>query len=216
MLASTLGPKGGAQCVSSARWDLRGGRPEPNQAKGCPYRDRWPLLCHGIYITSVERSRSPLEVPPILRRSLGRFAVAPAAGFDVNPVTWHLLSGRGIAVRGPSPRALQIQTDDRELRAWSLAYLNTYWRRWAAPTRQSRFVVAKLPSRRYAAWGIFGVPRLHYTLATGEIASKEEAGHYALRTFEPRWRPLIEDALAFWHGDRPVLPYPGLSAAPPA
>jgi hypothetical protein len=113
----------------------------------------------------------------------GRFAVAPAAGFDVNPV---LLAAHGIAVRGPSPRALQIQTDDRELRAWSLADLNTYWRRWAAPTRQSRFVVAKLPSRRYAAWGIFGAPRLHYTLATGEIASKEEAGHYGEQELKSR------------------------------
>ena len=30
--ASTLVPKGGAQCVSSARWDLRGGR----RATGVP------------------------------------------------------------------------------------------------------------------------------------------------------------------------------------
>ena len=33
---STLAPKAGAQCVSSARWDLRGGPP----SKGGPYRDR--------------------------------------------------------------------------------------------------------------------------------------------------------------------------------
>ena len=44
---STLGPKSDltsepearAQCVSSARWDPRGGRPEP-LGKGRPYRNR--------------------------------------------------------------------------------------------------------------------------------------------------------------------------------
>jgi hypothetical protein len=47
---------------------------------------------------------------------------------------------------------------------------------------------------------VLGVPRLHYTIATGAIATKEAAGHYALEVFEPRWHPLIEDALAFWRG----------------
>ena len=32
----TLVPKGGAQCVSSARWDLRGGRPEPTRRRAVP------------------------------------------------------------------------------------------------------------------------------------------------------------------------------------
>jgi hypothetical protein len=42
---STFGPEAGAQCVSSARWDLCGGRPEtslvewPHQVKGRPYRE---------------------------------------------------------------------------------------------------------------------------------------------------------------------------------
>jgi hypothetical protein len=33
-------PEAGAQCGSSARWDLSGGRPEPLRVKGRPYRDR--------------------------------------------------------------------------------------------------------------------------------------------------------------------------------
>ncbi len=32
----TLGPKGGAQCTSSARWDLRGGRPESTRRRAVP------------------------------------------------------------------------------------------------------------------------------------------------------------------------------------
>ena len=45
------------------------------------------------------------------------------------------------------------------------------------------------------AWGVLGVSRLHYTLATGEITSKEGAGIYALRTFHRRWRRIVEECL---------------------
>ena len=54
---------------------------------------------------------------------------------------------------------------------------------------------------------MLGAPRLHYTLATGTIASKEAAGHYALTVFEPRWHPLIEDALAYYGGAPTPPPY---------
>ncbi len=34
--ASTFAPEAGAQCVSSARWDLGGGRPEPSRGRAVP------------------------------------------------------------------------------------------------------------------------------------------------------------------------------------
>jgi hypothetical protein len=40
------------------------------------------------------------------------------------------------------------------------------------------------------------VSRLHRTIATGEIVSKEDAGEHALAAFAPRWHPLIRTALA--------------------
>jgi hypothetical protein len=54
---------------------------------------------------------------------------------------------------------------------------------------------------------VLGAPRLHYTLATGEIASKEGAAQHALAVFEPRWHPLIEDAVAFWRDEKADGPY---------
>ena len=65
--ASTPSPKAGAQCVSSARWDLCGGRPEPARAKGRPYRDR-PTSCSarsgsGPGAQRTMRSRSSLTRP---------------------------------------------------------------------------------------------------------------------------------------------------------
>jgi predicted nucleotidyltransferase len=162
-------------------------------------RRRWPLVCNGSYLKLGDLSRSPLEVTAVAGHVAGRFASAPAEGFDVNPVTWHTLARHGIAVRGPEPDRLEIRNEPSELRAWTRANLAGYWRDWVRRTRQPRPSARALP-RRYAAWGVLGVSRLHYTLATGEIVSKEAAGEYALEAFGPEWRAVVQDALAFWRG----------------
>jgi Domain of unknown function (DUF4111) len=178
-------------------------------------RRRWPLVCNGSYLTPQDLSRSPLEVTPQAGHVSGRFGVAQR-GFDVNPVTWHTLARRGIAVRGPEPESLHIRTDAAELRTWTVENLNGYWRRWANRARRPgpamlralpRTGAATPHTRRFTAWGVLGSARLHYTLLTGEIASKEDAGYYALEAFAPSWRPLIEEALGFWRGARASPPY---------
>jgi hypothetical protein len=45
---------------------------------------------------------------------------------------------------------------------------------------------------------VLGPPRLHHTIATGDVISKEAAGGYALDMFDRRWHPLVRDALAYW------------------
>ena len=41
--------------------------------------------------------------------------------------------------------------------------------------------------------GVLGAPRLHCTIATGTIITKEGAGQYALNTFDREWHHLIYD-----------------------
>jgi hypothetical protein len=168
-------------------------------ARDVGLRRRWPLVCNGSYLAPDALRRSPLEVTPLAGQVAGRFG-AGERGFDVNPVTWHVLARHGIALRGPEPKRLNIRTDPEELRAWMLENLNSYWRRWALRASRPGPATLRAVPRRFTAWGVLGAPRLHYTLATGEIASKEAAGRYALEVFAPEWRPLIEEALAFWHG----------------
>lgn len=167
-------------------------------------RRRWPLVCNGSYLASGALARSPFEVTPLAGHVAGRFGVGERERFDVNPVTWHTLARHGIAVRGPEPDRLEIRTDPAELRAWTLGNLDGYWRRWAERARRPGPGTLRARPRRFAAWGVLGVSRLHYTLATGEIASKEAAGEYGLEAFDARWRPAIEDALAFWRGEPPA------------
>jgi len=170
-------------------------------------RWHWPLVCNGIYLVGSDLRRSPLQVTPVAGHVAGRFRVAERSGLDVNPVTWQTLARHSISIRGPTPAELQVRLDDAELRAWTHDNLNRYWRRWSERSRRSALTTAGALPRRTAARGVLGAPRLHYTLATGAIATKEAAGHYALEVFEPSWHPLIADALGYWRGARARGPY---------
>jgi hypothetical protein len=52
-----------------------------------------------------------------------------------------------------------------------------------------------------------GRPRLRHTIATGAIISKQAAARYALETFDPRWHPVIKEALAFRRDEPTTEPY---------
>ena len=163
-------------------------------------RRRWPLVCNGSYLERGALSRSPLEATALAGHVAGRFAAGAAGGFDVNPVTWHTLARHGIAVRGPEAARLEVHTDPIELRDWTRANLDGYWRDWVRRARGLGSGGVPATARRFAASGVLGVSRLHYTLVTGEITGKEAAGEYALQTFGPQWRPVVEDALGYWRG----------------
>jgi hypothetical protein len=166
---------------------------------------RWPLTCNGVFVRRADLSRSPLAVVPIASHSGWQFAAG--RGFDVNPVTWRVLAERGIAVRGPAPDRLGIHDDEAELRRWCLWNLDGYWRRWANSVLRVRREAARASFLHGTVWGVLGAPRLHRTVLDGAIISKEEAGEYALATFGDRWRPMIDEALAYWRGELTAGPF---------
>jgi hypothetical protein len=166
----------------------------------------WPVVCNGVYVRWADLARSPLEVLPSAAHVAGRFSTGN--GFDVNPVTWRTLARRGIPIRGPQPGELAVLVDDRQLRKWTLHNLNTYWRSWASAVARGYGAIAtKALLRRHATWGVLGAPRLHFTLRTSEIATKEHAAEYAMDAFGTRWHPILREGLAFWRGSAPVARY---------
>jgi hypothetical protein len=168
----------------------------------------FPGTCNVVYVRAGDLTRPVTEIVPVASHTGHRFRAR--AGFDVNPVTWMVLAGRGIAIRGPEPATLGLDPQPELLRAWNLANLDTYWRRWADRVTGRGAPAARLRSRWQAAWGALGAPRLHCTIATGEVITKEQAGDYALATFADEWHPIVHEALAYRQGD------PGLGAVPTA
>lgn len=117
-------------------------------------------------------------------------------------MTWHTLAHHGVVFRGPAPAELDIWTDSEALAAWQNANLDEYWGRLLDRA-------ARLPSKAgllaltdlAAVWTVTGVSRLHYTLATGDITSKDGAGRHALRTFPERWHRVVNESLRIRRAD---------------
>jgi hypothetical protein len=156
-----------------------------------------PGTCNGVFVLADDLTTPVTEITPVASHVAGSFQVAH--GFDVNPVTWKVLAERGLAVRGPAPGSLGLRPEPERLRRWNLANLDAYWQPWAHRAQRGRTVMDLLHPRRWStAWGALGAPRLHCTIATGEVVSKEAAGEYALATFDAEWHPIVNEALAYW------------------
>ena len=147
----------------------------------------------GPYVTFDELRASPSAAAE------GPFHGDQGLGWGPNmrtPVAWVMLARHGIPVRGPEPAALGIFTSPEELRTWTLGNLGSYWAVWLERSRDHSSQAAQAMLTDWGvAWGVLGVSRLHYTLATGQITSKTGAGQYGLDTFAARWHPIITEAL---------------------
>ncbi len=152
---------------------------------------------NGIFVRKSDLTRPVTQIKPVASQVGTEFKVGKA-GSDLSPVGWKVFSEKGAVIRGPRPSALNLQTEPECLRSWTTGNLNTYWRPWAERVTRGPVRRFALRPRYWTAWGVLGAPRLHCTIATGEVISKEAAGEYALGEFAPRWRPLIEEALDYW------------------
>ncbi|MEV6232091.1 aminoglycoside adenylyltransferase domain-containing protein [Saccharopolyspora shandongensis] len=168
-----------------------------------------PGTMNGAFVLKPDLSEPVTQIRPLASHSGWSFK--HGRGFDVNPVMWKVLRESGIAVRGPAPGRLGLDPEPDRLRAWNLDQLNGHWRSWAEKSL-SRKPPRKplLPAHRVALAHVLGPPRLHCTIATGRVITKESAAEYALDTFAARWHPLIRSALAH-RTDEPV---PGGSPEP--
>jgi hypothetical protein len=172
------------------------GRAHARLRKRCPR----PFF-DGRYVTWDDLARDPRQAGPGPYCYEGRFRARGRGACD--PVTWHTVASRGVRCRGPEPADLVIWTDPAALASWTLNNFDSYWR--PLLRRASRFPdpwsITAFTSYG-AVWIVLGVCRLHYTLATGKIGSKEEAGCYGIRTFPERWHRALSEALRIRRADR--------------
>ncbi len=101
--------------------------------------------------------------------------------FEINPVTWFTLAHHGIAVRGGLAEGLGVVVDEVERRSWVIDNVDTYWRsvRDALANELARRSDETVFDADVVEWCALGVARMAYTVHTGEVASKPEAGRWA-------------------------------------
>ena len=154
----------------------------------------------GLYVNWDQLAHDPALTGQLPSSHEGRFQACARRG---DPVTWHTVAYHGIACRGPRPEDLTIWAEPEGLAIRTLDNLESYWRPLldAAARFPRRWSLISITPWG-AVWIVLGISRLHYTLATGEICSKEAAGRYALQTFPERWHGVIKEALRIRQADR--------------
>lgn len=162
-------------------------------------RNRSPLTgtCNGVYVREADLTLPVSQITPVAAHIGTDFSLGKG-GSDVSPVGWKVLAEQGITMRGLYPSSLGLDPEPDTLRAWNLGNLESYWRPWANRVLAGSDRRFRLMPRWATAWGALGAPRLHHTIATGEVISKEEAGVYALDVVPSRWHTVIRDALSYW------------------
>lgn len=148
----------------------------------------------GVWLTADDLRAGPDAIADGPTSQQGDF-VAAARG-NRNPVTWHSLPD-AVTLIGELDRAALWQDPER-LISWVRENAATYWRQWLA---NASGLSPGMLGRALPMWGVLGISRLAYTAATAQIASKSAAGEWALTTFDPRWHPIIEEALACRRGE---------------
>jgi len=152
----------------------------------------------GIWLTEAELNAGPDAVAAGPTSAAGVFL--DAAEGNRNPVTWVSLQG-STSLLGDLDRE-NLWNDRARLRAWVRDNAATYWRRWHARAAGWGAPGLVMLGRAAPAWGVLGIARQHYTVSTGDIASKSAAGGWALQAFDRTYRQIIEEALAFRRGGR--------------
>lgn len=153
-------------------------------------RRRRPVL-DGVYVRAADLSRPPAEADGAVRANLG--AVSTGDHYEPNPVTVHVLVRRGIALRGPDVVDLGLKDDPAALRRWVADNLASYWKPWV--DRWARSFGPRALADWPVEWAVLGVPRLHFTLTSGEICTKEDAARYSSRRFGGQWDGILDEAL---------------------
>jgi predicted nucleotidyltransferase len=147
-----------------------------------------------------------LECTYISRAALRRFdpGCAVHANLDRGPgerlkrmrydagcvVHLHLLRTRGIVLAGPPPETLIDSVSPDDLRQAMRDVLAG----WAAELVRDPAEVRSASG--YQSYVVLSLCRIRYTLRHGAVVSKRHAAEWAMDAFDPRWRPLIDRALA--------------------
>ncbi|GAA4950546.1 hypothetical protein HD597_002588 [Nonomuraea thailandensis] len=154
-----------------------------------------PGTLNGVFVAAGDLGEPVTRIRPVASHSGPSFR--RGRGFEANPVVWKVLLDQGVTVRGPAPGELGLDPEPGRLREWSLRQLRGHFSAWAGRALSSRPPRKPLqPAHRVAIAAVLSPPRLHHTVVTGEVISKEAAAAYALDTFGARWHPLIRLALA--------------------
>jgi len=156
---------------------------------------RWGPELEGSYVTrAAVGGRDPWPTAqPYIDRGSTLEIVRQEPGYW--PIHRHVLREHGVALLGPAPGTLIEPVAPDDLRAAVMGILREWWR----PMLENS---ARLQHVFYRCYAVLTMVRMLYTLEHGTIVTKPSAARWARDTLDPRWRVLVQHALA-WSRDAP-------------
>jgi predicted nucleotidyltransferase len=152
----------------------------------------WAQHLEGSYIPKGRLRRVDPSRSPFLYLDNGSSELIWDNHCNTAMVRWSLRE-HGIVLEGPEAKSLVDPVSAAQLRDEAFAGVREY-ADWAPePTKAGPMSRWKQP------YLVLTFCRLLHTLAEGRVASKQEAGEWALHTLDPQWASLVQRALE----DRP-------------
>lgn len=112
------------------------------------------------------------------------------------PIMLTELKNDSITVFGKKGQTLPINIERNSIDTFLYKNINSYWKNWikkCSSIFERRLSLFLFP--RMTEWSVLGVGRQLYTLQTGKITSKTQAGYYCLETFPPKFHSIITQSI---------------------
>ena len=147
----------------------------------------------GCYLTSESIQTNDIENIQVLsyHQSSMRYR-----NLEMAPVSLWELKINAITLYGKKAETLPIEVKPDVLYKFLYENINSYWTKWLK--QHSAFLNRKvilLVFPRLTEWAVLGVARQLYTLKTGKIVSKTEAGNYCIENLPEKFHPIIKEAI---------------------
>jgi hypothetical protein len=122
---------------------------------------------------------------------------------EMAPIALSELSSHGLTILGQRSETLPVNITNSQVTRFLYENINSYWQNWIdhhASYFHRRILLLFFP--RMTEWSVLGVARQFYTLQTGRIVSKTEAGIYCLQHLPERFHPIITEAISIRQDNR--------------
>ena len=117
-------------------------------------------------------------------------------GNGLTAITLMELKTIAYTVYGTQSHLLPISIGREEISHVLFQNINSYWRSWLSRHSHSphRYLLL-LSFPWFTEWSILGIARQLYTLKTGNITSKLQAGRYLLEMLPNKYHPIVQQAI---------------------
>jgi predicted nucleotidyltransferase len=154
---------------------------------------KWASKLEGSYIPQKDIRRHDTNNPPCPTVNEGRFYV------DHHGSDWiiqrYIVREYGVVLAGPDPKTLIDPINPDEIRSAILGILHEWW----FPMLEDSTWLRQHGSN-YHGFAVISMCRAFHGLHHGTIVSKPKAIQWAKENLDPRWHPLIEQAVASQYG----------------